>query len=447
MLIRFRAENFRSIKDGQELSLVASNLDEPVGKIAPMLAGKLDLLCATAIYGSNASGKTNVIDALESMNRIILYSQTKWEGREGIPYSPFHFDSVSKKKPTRFEVDILLNNVRYQYGFSINKKIILEETLYAYPMGKPQLWFERKSHKKTKFKFGKNLTGENKTIQKLTRPNSLFLSAAAQNNHPQLSLIYEWFLNRVSFISSAYRDEQDTLRKITNDEVSATDIIEFLKLADLGICDIDFSEWDKNSKKEMSGFRKGLAELLKEHVSKEIGEEFATDKNFFKTVKLVHLGNKGKTFSLDLQKESHGTQTLFSLIGPILYAAKTGGLVVIDELENGMHPILARRLVNFFNSEITNPKNAQLIFTTHSTNLLREGLFRRDQVWFTEKDQKGRTHLYPLTDFKPRKTENIERGYLQGRFGAVPFLGNFDFLIHKERKGEARKKAKASRKS
>ncbi len=431
MLIRFWTENCLSLRDEQELSFVASSLGKQGGKTVAMPGGNTDLLCAAAIYGGNASGKTNVINAFSLMRSTILNSHSRWKGREGIADRSFYFDTVSRKKPTRFELDLLLDGVRYVYGFSMDRRIVLEETLYAYPRGKRQLWLERNAKSASQFKFGKKLGGENRTIEKLTRPNSLFLSAAAQNNHPQLSPIYEWFLNQITIYSDTTRTQLDTISSIENKELSANEILRFMQLADLGVSGIQLSDIDEDVSENMKKLKAGVLDLFKSHVREEIAEEFSSMIPS-KKINLLHSGYSGRKISLDFGLESHGTQTLFSLIGPLLKTAKSGGVIVIDELENGMHPLLARQLVRIFNSSKSNSKNAQLIFTTHSTNLLREGLLRRDQVWLTEKDKKGATRLYPLSDFKPRKTENIENGYLQGRYGAVPYLGEIDTLFQKE---------------
>ncbi len=430
MLIQFRAENYRSLRDEQELSFVASNLEESAGKTVPILGGNKKLLCAAAIYGGNAAGKSNVLHAFGFMVNAILHSHSRWEGREGVPSQPFLFDTVSIKKPSRFEINFLVNGVRYIYGFSMDRKIVVEETLYAYPMGKQQLWFERNAARDPQFNFGKKLIGEIRTIEKLTRPNSLFLSAAAQNNHPQLSPIHEWFSDQVISFSSSHRDPRTTINNIEKKELSVTDLMKFLKFADLGVSDIELTDEDDESKKFSTEFRAAITEFFKSRGDENIAEMFSSVSPS-KKIKLLHSGYSNKNFPIEFGAESHGTQTLFSLIGPIMDKIRNGGVILIDELENGMHPHLARQLVRIFNSSDTNTKNAQLIFTTHSTNLLREGELRRDQIWLTEKDLKGATHLYPLTDFKPRKSENIERGYLQGRYGAVPYLGDVGFINSK----------------
>jgi predicted ATPase len=321
-----------------------------------------------------------------------------------------------------FEATVLDNGVRYQYGFAASGERFLEEWLYAWPHGKKQVWFERTD---STFKFGENLRGENKLIEEVTRPNALFLSAAVQHRHEQLHSIYKWF-RRLQAVNVSVRrrvyvrppteyvlarlldDESADSRQLTlfESEIADESILlnrfrSLLQTADVGIVDLAVKRNDDVEDTR----RLRRPQFVLRHRS---------------------------TFDdawLPLEEESHGTQTLFRLALPVLEAIETGGVLLVDELEASLHPALAREIVRQFNDPQTNPRGAQLICTTHDTNLLGttlgEPLLRRDQVWLTEKDREGATVLYPLTDFKPRKAENLERGYLQGRYGAIPFLGEF----------------------
>jgi hypothetical protein len=320
-----------------------------------------------------------------------------------------------------FEATFLLDHVRYQYGFQASDDRFLEEWLFAWPSGKKQLWFERENQK---FKFGDNLRGENKTIMEVTRPNALFLSAAVQHNHPQLAPVFAWFRSfevinmhegryprfttPVRFASelalARLLTEESGQRVMFPDDDSPESVLEafrdFLKQADTGIVDVRVEHT-----KSVEGPRR-------------IGPRFF----------LKHQCEDEDAW-LPLREESNGTRTLFHIALPILRVLSRGSLLLVDELERSLHPYLARKIVDQFNDPAANPRNAQVVFTTHDTNLLGtmlgEPALRRDQVWLTEKDVAGATVLYPLTDYKPRKVENIERGYLQGRYGAIPFLNSY----------------------
>ena len=400
MLVRFRAGNFRSLRDEQELSLVASSLKEESGAVVNVEHVPNGLLPVAAVYGANASGKSNVLEAMRFACDAIRNSQTRWQSHERIPRRPFLLDESARERPSRFVFDAVIDGVLYEYGFSLNSEAFLTEWLHAYPKGRRQVWFSRDARKPEPFSFGKNLTGENRTIEKFTRSNSLFLSAAAQNNHYLLSSVFGWLVGEISFFDmpvSVFSEEE--IAEFFSDSRFTLEILRLLRVADFGISRVEV--------------RRRTLLTIDPKLSMSI----------------LHSGKDGKSLPIGFDDESRGTTNFLSLLGPILSALDTGSVLIIDELEASIHPELARRIVRLFNSRESNPKGAQLVFSTHSTNLLGGGLLRRDQIWFTEKDGEGATHLYPLSDFRPRGTENVERGYLQGRYGAIPFLGDFDRLL------------------
>jgi predicted ATPase len=386
MLLEFRAENHRSLREEQILTMEAarfSDPNDPTYRAVDILDKRV--LPAAAIYGANASGKSNVLSALGFLKDAVLDSHTSWPPQGGVPRDAFAWDGFAEK-PSMFEVTIIVGDIRYQYGFTANQAQVLEEWLFAWPKGRRQTWFEREGNV---FNFGDKLKGENRLIEQVTRSNSLFLSTATQHQHPQLVPIYNWFRKiktiRVLGYKERYLDAMpaaglDKLRRL-------------LATADMGITDIRVESENKQPK------------VLMRHESAD-----------------------GEGVWLPLEQESHGTQALFHLGPAVLEVLGDGGILVVDELETSLHPFIAMRLVNLFNHLDTNPKAAQIVFTTHDTSLLAttigDGALRRDQIWLTEKDKSGATTLYPLTDYKPRKEENLERGYLQGRFGAIPFLGD-----------------------
>ncbi|ATB42704.1 hypothetical protein CYFUS_008183 [Cystobacter fuscus] len=415
MLIQFRVENHRSLRDEQVLSLVAANLGgaEDPRLLRPPELGEA-LLPAVALYGANASGKSNVLNALAFMREAVLRSHRFWDPEAGVPQESFALSSKAQK-PSLYEVDFLVGGVRFRYGFVLSAARIEEEWLHAWPHGRKQLWFEREGDR---FDFGKHLHGENETIRGLTRVNSLFLSAAAQNNHAALLPLFGWFRSahlelrrgpllglepsRAAFLGDLFSgqlalfEEDNTARKHEREA-----IVHLLRSADLGILDMKV----ELPRPILPGrFDPRKVEIL-----------------------LRHQAEAGHEVWLPLEWESAGTVTLLGLATRLVRMLRRGGLLCIDELEANLHPALGFELLRLFQDPRHNPKGAQLLFTTHDTNLLGNVLgeppLRRDQIWFTEKDRTGATQLYPLTDFRPRKEENLERGYLQGRYGAIPFLG------------------------
>ena len=415
MLIEFRVENHRSLRDEQVLTMEAGRSGAESDPRPRHVPGHSESLLPIAVlYGANASGKSNVLAALGFMRDAVLESHRFWPPDEGVPRDPFAWGQ-KRDEPSLFEVTVLLDAVRYQYGFVASDDGFLEEWLHAWPNGKKQVWFERDGHS---FKFGENFKGENRLIEEVTRSNALFLSTAVQLKHQQIQVVYAWFLNLINInigrsfyrLPSAERwlsqlMTNETRQPITSlpEDSLVNDFRTLIKASDVGIVDFKVVESESHETEPFPRITRQIRVLLKHQCASDAW--------------------------LPLEKESKGTQTLFRITLPVLQAIQTGGILLIDELEASLHPSLAQKIVQQFNDPVTNPRNAQLIFTTHDTNLigttLGEPALRRDQVWLTEKDGEGATVLYPLSDYKPRKAENLERGYLQGRYGAIPFLGDF----------------------
>lgn len=397
MLIQFRVENHRSLRDEQLLSLAAATDKTDAYVLRAEGVGEA-VVPVVGIYGANASGKSNVLSALDFLRRAVLDSQRRWDV-EGTPRAPFQFSS-KVKEPSLYEVDIVVDGIRFRYGFQLSSSRIEEEWLFAWPHGRKAMWFERDGDR---FEFGKTLHGENEAIRSFTRSNSLFLSAAAQNNHPALLPLVRYFATwQLSptgrGVMPGRNHEMTRLIRVVdalNDARERASVLQLLQAADTGILDFATSP--------------------------------GADGVQYSSVWLRHHSTDEDYAWLPLAAESAGTIALLELAPDILDTLRTGGLLCVDELEASLHPSLALSVVRLFNDPGHNRRNAQLVFTTHDTNLLGttvgEPVLRRDQIWFTEKDEGGGTHLYPLTDFHPRKEENLERGYLQGRYGAVPFLG------------------------
>lgn len=419
MLLTFRATNFRSLRDEQELSLnVSTGHSSGSHAVEDGAESSHKTLPLIGLYGANASGKSNVLWALLFMADTVCDSYQRWKPGESIPVDRFSLDKKSNSVPARFEVEIVVQSVRYTYGFCLDDKRILQEWLYAYPVGRRQVWYERDVTANEEYYFGKNLGGRNRTIADLTRPNSLFLSAAAANNHAKLYDVYHWFLHHLRFVSpqNQFGRSRFTI-SLLEEPGTRNRVVELLKAADFGIRDVYIREESLDS--NVSG------EMLKE--VQEGRERNAQDRGASKRriVEFEHSGEvEGK--HIPLTKESLGTQAWFAIIGPLIRVLDYGDTLLIDELDASLHPTLSSRILQIFRDPELNPTGAQLIFTTHDTallgNLSGDTGLQREEVWFTEKDSKGATTLFPLSDFSPRKLENLERGYLQGRYGAVPFI-------------------------
>jgi uncharacterized protein len=411
MLLRLAVENYRSIDTEQEFSMVASSLKGSESALLKVPATRDDALRVAAIYGPNASGKSNVLRALHFVCGAVENSHVGWKPQQRIPRQSFRMKPGRSDEPSTFRIDFVVAATRYEYSFSVTSDRILTEALLSFPEARPRLVFRRSGDK---FTFGKFTPGPNQAIASLTRSNSLFLSAAAQNNHESLSPIYEWFANAVRFVNGPREEPNSDTFAICSDAARKPLLERLLVAADFGITGVEFKE--KELPAETQRLFTALTTAVPEAAEQLHFPDRVADVSFF------HRCEHGQPVRFGPGDESSGTLAYFGLLGPVIETLENGGVLCVDELESSLHPLLALEIVKIFNSEERNPKGAQLIFNTHDTNLLSADVLRRDQIWFTEKDRCGATHLYPLTDFKPRREENLERGYLQGRYGAVPFL-------------------------
>lgn len=417
MLIRFQVENYRSIRDVQELSLIAGSSKEMAESLMTLDSSKYKVLRVAAIYGANGSGKTNLLAALRFAVNAVKNSHRAWEPEAPIKRPSFKFDEA-RTKSSMFELEFLVNSTRFVYGFRFNDQQMLQEWLHAYPQGKQQTWFDRDEERaENRFRFSRLLLGENRAIEALTRKNSLFLSAAAQNGHEMLLPIYKWIANAFVFLIGESRPNRDST-ELCRDETHRDMLLRMLTAADLGVVGIRVEDAD------MPEEGKRFSEFLKEMLKPLPGDVPKFDK--ITRIFVSHKGKEGPV-ELEMSEESAGTAAFFSLLGSAIRAIESGAVFIVDELDASLHPLLSLELVRLFNDPERNKSGAQLIFNTHDTNLLRNNVLRRDQIWFTEKASDGATHLYPLSDFKTRSGENLESGYLQGRFGAIPFIGGTEF--------------------
>jgi hypothetical protein len=426
MLIEFRVSNHRSIRDEQVLTMTAAGGRGDDHDNRPRDVGLSDkILPVAAIYGANASGKSNVLSALTFLREAVVFSQRMWPPGEGIPREPFAWHQ-KPSDPSIYEVTFLHNQVKYEFGFAASDEAIVEEWLYAWPHGKKQTWYERDLHV---FKFGPNLQGANILIEEATRPDGLFLSTAVQLKHLQLRNVYDWFWRMDSMVNQSTRHVRG---RVTNREIHLANLIQNKpQMRQFDIFGGDNHQFFDRLQALMQNADVGIVDF---RVATDAGEDRSSSRT--PRIQLRHQ-SPIKDAWLPLEEESRGTRTLLNLAVPILDAIDHGSVLLVDELEASLHPKIAESIVRQFNDPVTNPNNAQIIFTTHDTNLLGTTLgdpvVRRDEVWLTEKNDEGCTVLYPLTDFKPRVSENLERGYLQGRYNAVPFLGGFSIAPEVQR--------------
>ena len=416
MLIELNVSNFRSLRDRQTFSLLAGKGNElaNANTFEVQAANGFRLLGSAAIYGPNAGGKSNLLLALQAMKSVVLQSAAHHQRGDRLPVTPFRLSTDTSKAPSEFEVTLIVDAVRYQYGFSATPERIHDEWLIAYPKGRAQRWFTRiwvEATQDYQWELGNSLTGEKQLWQKSTRDNGLFLSTAVQLNSKQLQPVFDWFKNTLRLANMGGWGPSFSASLCKTDDKSR--IMAFLHAAELHIDDIHVQE---------EPFK---PENLPEDMPKELRSEITATMQNKKTleIKTLHKDTAGEAVVFDLEDESDGTQKLFAFAGPWIDSLQNGHVLFIDELHDNLHPKLVRFLVELFHSKTTNPKNAQLVFTTHETSILSQEVFRRDQVWFCEKDKTQATALYPLTDFSPRKgRENLELAYLSGRYGALPFI-------------------------
>ena len=422
MLVRFAASNILSINERQELSLVPSAYlkDRQALLISATAVPSGTLLPSAVIYGPNASGKTNILAAANFLCREVEQSHGQREPQSGVDRRCFALAPNCAGKPTILEIEFTIGPSRYQYGFEANDEAYVGEWLYLIRNGRRQFLFERSSARR--IKFGRKLKGQNRVISELMRPNSLFLSVAAQNKHEQCTPIYEYITSFAFQHTSADPGGFIGTKKKTID----LRVISFLKQINTGV--IGFRT--KQAFRESGPFIKDVVALVKRHMDSEKDIQIADDA--FKDmveIELAHEVQEGQPVYFDLRVESAGTRRLLYILASVYRAIDNGTVLFIDELDASLHTQIGEAILGLFADRKLNRKGAQLIATTHDTNLMLSESLRRDQLWFTEKDALGATHLYPLTDIRTRRTDNIEKGYLEGRYGAIPFADSLTALL------------------
>jgi hypothetical protein len=429
MLLEFSAENYRSLRDQQSLDLRATatrDLSEVIRHPPGLDAGSRGVVATAAVFGANASGKSSLFMAADFMRSAVLHSAAEAvEGAGALQrVTPFRFDREHRRGPVTLRVAFLKDAIRHEYGMVLAPSQgareftrVTSEWLRMWPKnrvrdvflrgeaaaqaGHPQPWWVSEDG----FHGGHRLAAD---LFEQTRDDVLFLSLASQRNHPQAKAVVSWFNEQ--FVTTALQSSGATEAAMLADPHFAGYVNRLLGAADTGIQRIEVVDNE-------DGYRSLRGTLISIRAYTDIlGKSYTT--------RTIHRDEAGEDIALALDDESHGTQRLFRLAGPIYDALRHGRCLWIDELDTGMHHWLLRALIKMFQSPDTNPHGAQLLFTTHDAALMDPTLFRRDQIWLVEKDAAQGTQLYSLVDFedKPRKQQPLFKSFLSGRFGGVPNL-------------------------
>lgn len=415
MLVQFTVENFLSIRDKVYLSLEPSKDSEHPENL--ITKGDYKAVNSVAIYGANASGKSSLFKAI-TVALIMIRNSNNVQITDKLPMTPFKFDFESRNKPTSFEFTFIAKDGRkYIYGFSATTEKVVEEYLYCYNTSKPTLLFDLNENEKPKFNRAYKVKLE--AAYQMNTANKLFLATATTWNVECTKSPFEWLAESIDTFTDVMELGGVAFEKYRIDENRK--YIEFTKNL-LKQADINISSIEVDAKEVMGGPALPFQIVVQgKIIPPNEGKHYDVEITTGHTV--VDENGEKTEFSLTLQEESIGTQLLF-FYGPLLKDAfEKGKTIVLDEIDKSMHPSLVKFIMNLFRDPDVNKNGAQLIVTTHETGILSLDMFRRDQIYFTEKDSKsGVTDLYSLDEFSVRKTENIEKGYLMGRYGAIPFL-------------------------
>lgn len=430
MFIEFSVSNFRSILTRQTLSMVASpDAAHLQRNVSPGKDKDLRLLRSAVVYGPNAAGKSNLLRAVETLRQLVLNSSTGYQEGQPIPVTPFVFSKMVSDQPTEFEIIFIADDgIRYHYCCVASAERVFKEWLVAYPLGRAQRWFEREYDTETKTQrwwFGPNFDAERaerKVWHDFTRDNALFLSTAIQLNNTQLRPVFSWITQKLIVLVPGVDLNPFLSLNLLREGSGQEQIMRFMRAADVGIDRLELLEED------LAPPPSGVLPPGALRVHFEIGPQPGASPvpQMQKRIRVLAWHKRtdaNEEVPLDISEESDGTRKLFEFTGGWLHALEGGATLFVDELDRSLHPHMTRFLVGLFHSR-SNEKNAQLVFTTHDTTLLDTDLMRRDQIWFVEKDKQSSSQLYSLLEYSPRKDEALERGYLKGRYGAIPFIGD-----------------------
>jgi AAA15 family ATPase/GTPase len=415
MILSLKIENFRSIKEALTVNLTSEKrLKEHDLSENSFVENNSELLKSLLIYGRNASGKSNILLALKALQFLVESSDGFKHGMAIPPYEPFKFDTAYSNTPVYFEIDFISveTKTKYKYIVSFDKKNIVFEGLYIYPEGIKSKLYERKM---SSISYGDYYKGTKKIIEDDLLPNQLFLSKSSTSKVKYLDDCYLYF-KKYMYISTIHDTDYDTTiirafsEILTKDDKLKNNLLDLLKASDTSINDFKIKENDKKIK-----FPGSIPEDIKNQLIDKFKYEVFTSHTLFQNG--VEIGQE----TLGLEDESFGTKKLFAIGALILGTIDDGGVIIIDELDKGLHPLISKLLISLFNSKKNNPNNAQLIFATHDSSLLDLDSLRRDQISFVDKEYEGHSIYYKLSDIKGiRKDIPLDKWYLSGRFKAVP---------------------------
>lgn len=426
MLVEFRFKNYRSFRDEAVLSMEAVGLSS--FKKSLIEQKNMKLLPGAAIYGKNGGGKSNVIRAFWLGVQFIRNAQRIQHEKAYVPVVPFLLDDYSANEPTEFSFDYIVDDIKYWYSFTATKEKIVKESLYHAPKGQKALVFSRKLQK---FNFTED-KARRKLISETVAENQLFFSIACTMNDAACISAMKWFREYVLF-SRDYTDIPKQLLEYSGDSHMLNSISDYAKTADFGIEEMQF-EIENKEIDETIDFPENLPEGMKAALTSFIQILSETSNNSEGKLKMsqvrAHSKHKGilkngetDLFNLELEDESDGTRKLMSLAPAIESVLKKGGVLLIDEIERELHPMLVNFIIAKFQSKNSNPNGAQIIFTTHNTELMNLEIMRKDQIYFADKNRMdGSSELYSVTDFTTKTADNIRKGYLAGKYGATPDL-------------------------
>jgi AAA15 family ATPase/GTPase len=412
MLIGFKVRNFRSFADEQEFTFSTSSdsMHAATHCLQTGMKSVRRLSKAAIIFGANGSGKTNMISAFAVMRDLVLHSTIFSDTEFAERHTPFRFGPTSQES-TEFEIDLLLGSIRYRYGFSYDSNGIRAERLLVYCTGKSQRWFDRTWHTDAQREewapFSQNFSGPRAMWRDATRPNSLFLTTAAQLNAEQLRPLFDWFEHGIELV---FPSEPANLARVATsiqDAAFKKQMLQFLQAADIRVHDVRVPEIEAEPAETTGSW------FMPSKRARSIPER--------SVVEFSHVRGDSHVW-LHAADESAGTQRLASLFGPLLAAIEQGKLLLIDEFDLSLHPLVARYLLQLINDSSVSDRGAQLLLTSHNTTLMDVNVLRRDEIWLMSLDENDASHLAPVwrAAVPPRKHELIGKGYLRGRYGAVP---------------------------
>ena len=419
MLIDFSVSNYLSFKDRATLSMLTTSIKEHVDTNI-FSTERYNLLKGAVLYGANASGKSNMVKAMSTMRRLVLQSFEQ-SSADDLDIIPFLLNTENEHEPSSFETIFLIDNIRYRYGFEVDNFIVRSEWLFESTKNTEKSLFIRENDGIEVMKG----FPEGKNLEVRTRSNALFLAVVDQFNGTVSQKIIKWFNSFITISGLSHEGYKGVTFSMLENKQTRTTLLDFYKKLDLGFDEINILKKQFNPK-ELPG-----------NLPDDLIKQFVTDfEGAYKIdIKTIHKkfdskNNEIGSVEFDMRsQESSGTNKLFNISGPIFDVLNEGGILVVDELDASLHPLLTLAITKLYNSIEFNKNNAQLIFATHDTNLLNYGNYRRDQIYFVEKDQYGASDIYSLVEYKEdgktiRKDRSFEKDYIDGRYGAIPFIGN-----------------------